>query len=102
MPFELDFIRAEISNQSYQISIHADDERLADGLTIAELETSLLNCEILESYPEDQRGESCSLGFVVEKPVHVVCGRNRSGHLVLITVYVPSMPKWNNPRTRNR
>ena len=47
MPFEPDFIRAEIDNQSYQISIHADDERLADGLTIAELETALLDCEII-------------------------------------------------------
>ena len=32
MPFDLDFIRAEIGNQSYQISNHADDERLADGI----------------------------------------------------------------------
>ena len=103
MPFDPDFIRAEIGKQSYQISNHADDERLADGLTITELETALLDCEIIESYPEDPRGESClALGFVVEKPVHVVCGRNRSGHLVLITVYIPSMPKWKNPRTRNR
>jgi hypothetical protein len=34
--------------------------------------------------------------------VHVVCGRNRSGHLFLITVYVPGMPKWKDPYTRNR
>ena len=38
MPFEPDFIRTEIDSQSYQISLHVDDERLADGLTIAELE----------------------------------------------------------------
>ncbi|MCJ7435101.1 MAG: DUF4258 domain-containing protein [Anaerolineales bacterium] len=103
MPFEPDFIRAEIDNQSYQISMHADDERLADGLTIAELEMALLDYEIIESYPEDPRGESCLiLGFVDEKPVHVVCGRNRAGHLVLITVYIPTMPKWKDPYTRKR
>ena len=103
MPFVPEFIRAEIDSQSYQISVHADDERLADGLTIAELETALLDCEIIESYPEDARGESCLiLGFVGERPVHVVCGRNRAGHLVLITVYIPAMPKWKDPYTRNR
>jgi len=97
------FIRSEIENQAYQISLHADDERLADGLTIAEVESALMDCDVLETYPEDPRGESClALGFVKNKPVHFVCGRNRAGHLVLITVYIPSLPKWKDPYTRNR
>ncbi len=103
MPFEPEFIRSEIDNQSYIISLHADDERLADGLTMEELETALKNCEVIESYPDDPRGESClALGFVDERPVHVVCGRNKAGHLVLITVYIPAMPKWKDPYTRSR
>jgi hypothetical protein len=99
-----DFIRTELENQSYEISLHADDERIADGLTIVQVEHVLSTCEIIEQYPEDPRGESCLvLGFTTEgKPVHVVCGRNPSGHLVLITVYIPTMPKWKEPRTRNR
>jgi hypothetical protein len=98
-----EFIRREVEHQTYQISIHADEERLADGLKIDELEIALKNCEIVELYPEDPRGESClALGFVVEKPIHFVCGRNRAGHFVLITVYIPSMPKWKDPHTRNR
>ena len=103
MPLTPEFIRREVENQTYQISIHADDERLADGLKINELEIALKNCEIVERYPEDPRGESClALGFVAGKPIHFVCGRNRAGHLVLITVYAPSMPKWKDPYTRNR
>lgn len=103
MPLTSAFIRSEIESQNYQISLHADDERLADGLSIAELESALINCEILEQYPEDPRGESyLALGFVGEKPVHCVCGRNRAGHLVLITVYIPTMPKWKDPYMRNR
>jgi len=98
-----EFIRAEIEKQTYQISLHADDERLADGLQIVELESALRDCQVIEQYPEDPRGESClALGFVDGKPVHFVCGRNRAGHLVLITVYLPSMPKWKDPYTRNR
>ena len=98
-----EFIRSEIASQRYQISLHADDERLADGLTISEIESALEDCQVIETYPQDQRGESClALGFVQDKPIHFVCGRNRAARLVLITVYIPSMPKWKDPYTRNR
>lgn len=104
MGITIDFIRSEIEGQCYEIALHADDERIADGLSITQIEEVLLNCEIIEQYPNDPRGESClALGFIHGKiPVHVVCGRNPSGHLFLITVYIPTMPKWKNPYTRNR
>ena len=47
-----DLIRTEITQQSYEISIHADNERLADGLTVLQLEVALSNCEVLERYPD--------------------------------------------------
>jgi hypothetical protein len=104
MPLSLEFIRAELVAQSYEISIHADDERLADHLTMAQVEQVLLHCQMLEDYQDDPRGESCLvLGFTPEGiPTHIVCGRNRAGHLLLITVYLPTMPKWKDPYTRNR
>ena len=33
MSITSDSIRTEIEKQSYKISLHADDERIADGLT---------------------------------------------------------------------
>lgn len=104
MSITLDFIRNEIEKQSYEISIHADDERIADELSVSKLEIVLLNCEIIEEYPDDPRGESClTIGFLPDKtPVHIVCGKNpSSGRLILITVYVPTIPKWKDPYTRN-
>jgi len=99
-----DFIRTEIRNQSYEISLHADDERIADGLTVADLEVVLSNCQIIERYPNDPRGESCLvLGYSAGRvPVHIVCGKNRLGHMILVTVYIPAMPKWLDASTRNR
>ena len=99
-----DFIRRSVAKQSYEISLHADDERIADGLTICELEDALSQCEIIEQYPDDPRGPSClALGFAgSNRPVHIVCGMNRSKYLILITVYIPSMPKWKDCRARNR
>ncbi len=104
MPLTIKFIKEEIKNQSYEISLHADEERLADALRVSQLESVLLKCQILEHYPSDPRGESCLVcGFTRDKtPVHIVCGKNPSGHLMLITVYIPTMPKWKDPYTRNR
>jgi hypothetical protein len=97
------FIKNEIVKQRYEISLHADDERIADSLTISQIEFVLSNCKVLEQYPEDPRGESCLVvGFTFEEtPVHVVCGKNTAGHLFLITVYIPTMPKWKDPYTRS-
>ncbi len=98
------FIREEIAAQTYEISLRADEERLAEQLIVTDIETALGFCEILEDYPEDPRGHSClALGFALEgRPVHVMCGRNSLGHLVWITVYIPTIPKWRDARTRNR
>jgi hypothetical protein len=104
MSITLDFIRTEIEKQSYEILLHADDERIADGLTVSQLEFALSNCEVLEQYQDNPRGRSCLvIGFTPEgTAVHVVCGKNPSGHLILITVYIPATPKWRDMYTRNR
>lgn len=104
MSITSDFVRREIKKQAYEISIHADEERLAEGLTIDQVEDALSSCAIIEKYPDDPRGESClAAGFVSPRmPLHAVCGKNRSGHLILVTIYIPAMPKWRDPYTRNR
>lgn len=99
-----DFIADEINKQYYELSLHADDERIADSLTIAQIEFALSDCEIIEDYSNDPRGASClALGFTGDGiPVHAVCGKNPAGHLIIITIYIPTMPKWKDPYTRNR
>lgn len=44
MSVTLDFIRNEIENQSYEISLHAD------GLTVSQSEFVSLPCKIIEHY----------------------------------------------------
>ncbi|MEE4359155.1 MAG: DUF4258 domain-containing protein [Desulfococcaceae bacterium] len=84
--------------------MHADDERLNDEFTTEDIEYVLTYCEIIEQYPDDPRGESCLVyGKTQENvPVHIVCGKNSRNHLFIITVYIPKMPKWLDPYTRNR
>ncbi|OGQ82205.1 MAG: hypothetical protein A3F90_10215 [Deltaproteobacteria bacterium RIFCSPLOWO2_12_FULL_60_19] len=100
-------IRQLVRQGDYEFSVHAQQERLEDNLDITEIESALLgNAEILEEYPNDPRGESCLvLGFTESRPAHVVLGWAKrkldgSKRLRIITVYIPRLPKWANPRTR--
>ncbi|MGR3179203.1 MAG: hypothetical protein ACUZ8E_14215 [Candidatus Anammoxibacter sp.] len=38
-------------------------------------------------------------GILNGKPIHIVCGE-MEGELVIITVYIPSPPKFKNPYER--
>ena len=97
---DVDEIRNRVRANSYLYSQHADIERKADDLTIAQVEQALLTCEILEEYPDTGRGEACLvLGFAGAQPIHVVCGW-RGDQVVLITIYVPRPPRFLDPWTR--
>jgi hypothetical protein len=100
-------IRQLVEQGRYEFSIHAQPERLEDDLDVIEIEDALVQGEILEDYPEDQRGESCLiLGYAGTKPIHMVMGWARKDEkekvLRIITVYIPKTPKWTDPRTRGR
>ncbi len=101
MPLDESFIKQAVQTGTYELSFHADEERLNDRLSIEDLEEVLRSCEMLEQYADDPRGESClALGFSGGQPVHVICGKTRQEKLFLITVYIPAEPKWKDPRTR--
>lgn len=98
---DIAWIKGQIRNNDYFWTLHADEERRNDGLEILDVETAILEGEILEQYPQDPRGPSCLIaGKTGEIPVHVVCGKNKAGSLVIITVYRPSFPKWKTPKKR--
>ncbi len=99
----IEWIKERIGKDEYLITYHAETERRYDSLSILEIEQALIDGEILEEYPEDKRGVSCLVyGEVDNRPVHVVCGRNSDDWLVIITVYIPTLPKWKSPWERNR
>ena len=103
---QIDEIRTLISAGRYEVSLHAQQERLEDDLDISEIETAILAGEIIEDYPNDPRGPSCLIsGKAGNRPVHVVVGWARMGGkesraLRMITIYIPKAPKWSDPRTR--
>ena len=103
MALTIQLIQQSAARGDYELSIHADDERLADALTTTQMEEALGSAELLEDYPNDPRGHSCLvLGYASGQPVHVVCGLTKQHRLYLITVYRPTIPKWKDERSRNR
>jgi hypothetical protein len=99
---ELQTIQDQIRQGEYEISFHAEKERYAEDISLADIETTILNGEILEDYPNDPRGESCLiLGHDAKgRPIHVVCGYTSTRYIRAITVYLPKQPKWQEERTR--
>ena len=87
--------------EDYYFSRHGDKERQNDNLTIIEVEEAILNGMILEQYENTERGKSCLvIGFTnFGKPIHIVCGETDE-ELTIITVYIPSPPKFKNPYER--
>ncbi|OQB37058.1 MAG: hypothetical protein BWY09_01710 [Candidatus Hydrogenedentes bacterium ADurb.Bin179] len=97
------WIKERILASEYLISKHAEDERRNDNLSLSDIENVLLNGDTIEHYSDTGRGPSCLVcGTVNNKPIHVVCGKNKHSWLIIITVYRPAWPKWKSPTERNR
>jgi hypothetical protein len=95
------WITNKVVTEEYYYSRHGDQERQTDNLSIVEVEEALLSGRILEHYEDTGRGGSCLVvGFTnFGKPVHVICGK-RKDTLVIVTVYIPTPPKFKNPYER--
>jgi len=95
-------IKARVRSGKFMLSAHADQQAADENIDIAEICDAILDGEILEQYADTGRGPSCLiLGFAKSRPIHVVCGWRR-GSVVVITVYIPKLPKFENPWTRRR
>jgi hypothetical protein len=99
--YDIVWIHSRIRAGQYYFSRHGDQERQNDNLTLEEIEEALLTGRILEQYEDTGRGESCLVvGFTESgKPLHMVCGEIED-RIVIITVYIPTPPKFKNPYKR--
>ncbi len=63
-------------------------------ITTDEVREAVLLGEIIEEYPDDQRGESCLIMHAAENhTIHVVCAP-KSDYLAVITAYLPLPDQW--------
>jgi hypothetical protein len=85
----LKWIREKIKKGEYLWTLHADQERRNDGLEIFEIEKAILK----RGYRRISRSSVWSMLYVE---------KNKKGMLVIITVYIPTLPKWKNPKERSK
>lgn len=63
-------------------------------ISTAEIREAVFDGEIIEEYPEDQRGESCLVWHTKQnRTIHVVCAP-KDEYLAIITAYLPSPDQW--------
>lgn len=99
----LDRLRALIKARRYRLTLHAEQERDADEITIEEIETAFtaLEAVIIEDYPDDPRGHSVLvLGFTERnEPLHALWSIHENT-AILITIYRPDPKLWSDWKKR--
>lgn len=92
----IDQIKAKIRSENVELSAHALTRSIQRGILLDEIVQSILNGEIIEAYPDDRFGPSCLiLGYTNEnRPLHTQCSFPTRPVLKLITVYEPTLEKW--------
>lgn len=94
---DIEAIINAIENGRVQITDHADEEAVEDGLRYEEIYYSVMHGEVIENYPTDRPYPSCLiLGENLSGgPIHSVWAYNPENlWAVLITVYRPDPRRW--------
>ena len=98
---DLDLIAEAIRADRIRITDHADEEAVADRVSIEQALKGVAAGEIAEQYPDDKPYPSCLIYSECEGPLHSVWAYNEAtSWAVLITVYRPDPQRWINWRLR--
>ncbi len=98
----LDIARAKVRQDNFDLSQHAQEEAAAERIGVDDIKQAILTGQELEPYSNDPRGPSCLMVGQDERGrwFHVLCGNFGRENLLIITVYLPQPPKWEDPFTR--
>jgi len=87
------------NNEKISWSFHAVKKLRLEGLRKKEIEDALIQCALIEDYAMEGRPfPGCLvLGFIGGDPVHIVMAVDRDfDRIFVITVYKPSLERWEN------
>ncbi|MFH1146297.1 MAG: DUF4258 domain-containing protein [Pseudomonadota bacterium] len=95
-------IRAHAAAENVRVTQHAQQEMVAENISLDDVLRAIDASLVLEDYSDHQRGSCCLLcGWVQNRPLHVVC-TTAQPVLIIITVYEPKPPKWVTPTQRRQ
>ena len=95
LPYDIEIIKKCCTDKHIIWMEHSTKRMIERGIFRKEVIACLQNGEIIEKYPDDHPYSSCLVYGNTEnnRPLHVVCSVN-NGYVYIITVYEPSIFKW--------
>ncbi len=99
----LENIKKQAKNENLRLTQHGQQEMAKEDVKLSDLFEAIATSEILENYPEHQRGSCCLIYGTTKKGknLHMVCTTSLTT-LIVITVYIPKPPKWRTPTQRRK
>jgi hypothetical protein len=95
-------IRTRAAAGQLRVTQHAQQEMVAENITLDDILHAISAATLLEDYPTHRRG-ACALLYGRDphgRDLHIVC-TTANPMLVIITVYEPRRPKWVSPTQRS-
>ena len=76
--------------------LHALQRMFQRDISNDDVKRTIESGEVIENYPNDEPYPSqLTLGFVNDRPIHVVFAENsEENEIIIITVYEPNPTKW--------
>ena len=101
--FDIEQLRRDVAlgTRPLRITTHAQIEAFKDGLLLADLRHTFENGEIIEIYPEENRGLLHAKAPEFNIPVHIVV-EDTLAEGVIITAYVPDKRLWTADKRRKK
>ena len=89
---------------SLTFRVHAIRRMFERGITGGDVRNVITAGSVIEDYPDDEPYPSrLILGWVGERPIHVVMAENRAdGEFIVVTAYIPDPEQWDEKFTRRK
>lgn len=101
--FNLTKLRTDVAKglRPLRITSHAQVEAFKDGLALADLRYTFEHGDLIEQYPDENRGLIYTDVEAIDMPVHIVI-EDMSNEGVIITAYIPDRKLWAGNRIRKK
>lgn len=101
----IDELRSRVRHGGYLVKSHAVQHAIKEGFERRHMVDAIMNGEIIEAYPEENRVLVSGRVFLTETVkayIHVVCEHADPRYVEFVTAYIPDRKLWGTPPTRRR
>ena len=99
---DIELLKSKIKDDRFEFSEHALDQSIIRFISVREVREAFATGELVEDYPDDNRGPSCLiLGYTESgRPLHIICSYPSRDIVKIVTLYEPGKDAWIENRYR--